>query len=90
MSNGFDKECNQLIELLDKCMQVRDRPEQFAIALRALAHRAGEIAEEAEPQRRQSGESCAGVEGYFTADHLGRQWVCTDKACAVHRSRARS
>lgn len=40
---------------------------------RDTAHPAGEYA-------------CDGKEGFFTAAHLGRQWVCTDKNCSWRRT----
>jgi hypothetical protein len=32
---------------------------------------------------------CQSTDGYFTAVHLGRQWVCTDEKCAVHSGKSR-
>ncbi len=37
-----------------------------------------------------SGEACPGIEGYFTAYHVGHQWICTDADCPVHRVGGRS
>ncbi|HEU4344773.1 MAG TPA: hypothetical protein VFU31_24760 [Candidatus Binatia bacterium] len=70
--------------------EVYDATKKLAIALLAMRDSSARSESAGRATAHPSGEgACDGQKGYFTAAHLGRQWVCTDPDCSWRRMNPR-